>query len=121
MSTSHLGTDADQVHYVHADPIDHRDHPRAADVDAPVDKVVFTVALAITVGFVLWGVIAPPSLANVATALLGLIIDGTGWIYVLATMGFVALMLLLAVSRYGGSGSAATTSVLSSAPGPGSR
>ena len=101
MSTSHLGTDADQVHYVHADPIDHRDHPRAADVDAPVDKVVFTVALAITVGFVLWGVIAPTSLANVSTALLGLIIDGTGWIYVLATTGFVGLMLLLAVSRYG--------------------
>ena len=49
----------------------------------------------------LWGVISPTSLADTASAVLGRMIDATGWIYVLATAGFVALMLLLAVSRYG--------------------
>jgi hypothetical protein len=88
-------------HYVHADPADDRTHPRAADVDAPVDKVVFVTAMAITIGFVLSGVISPSSLADTASAVLGRMIDATGWIYVLATAGFVALMLLLAVSRYG--------------------
>ena len=78
----------------------HRDHPRAADIDAPVDKVVFVVAMAITVGFVLWGVISPTHSDHIHMVL-GWIIDGTGWIYVLATTGFVALMLMLALSRYG--------------------
>ena len=87
--------------YVHADPADDRTHPRAADVDTPVDKVVFVTAMAITIGFVLWGVFSPTSLADTASAVLGKIIDSTGWIYVLATAGFVVLMLLLALSRYG--------------------
>ena len=87
--------------YVHADPADDRTHPRAADIDTPVDKVVFVTAMAITIGFVLWGVFSPTSLADTASAVLGKIIDSTGWIYVLATAGFVVLMLLLALSRYG--------------------
>lgn len=62
-------------HYVHADPADDRTHPRAADVDAPVDKVVFVTAMAITIGFVLWGVISPTSLADTASAVLGRMID----------------------------------------------
>jgi choline/carnitine/betaine transport len=88
-------------HYVHADPADDGTHPRAVDVDAPVDKVVFVFAMAITIGLVLWGVLSPTSLAATASAVLGKVIDSTGWIYVLATAGFVVVMLLLAVSRYG--------------------
>ena len=103
MSTSeeHQQHGEHHEHFVHADPADDHDHPRAADVSAPLDKVVFGVAMALTIGFVLWGVIAPTSLADTASSLLGVVIDGTGWIYVLATTGFVVLMLLLAVSRYG--------------------
>ncbi|MGF9755164.1 BCCT family transporter [Microvirga sp. 0TCS3.31] len=74
---------------------------RASDRDAKVDYVVFGTALAVTVAFVLWGVIAPTSLADTATSVLNATIDGTGWIYVLTTFGFVALMLALAISRYG--------------------
>ncbi len=74
---------------------------RASDREAGVDYVVFGTALAVTVAFVLWGVIAPTSLASTATSVLNATIDGTGWIYVLTTFGFVALMLALAISRYG--------------------
>jgi choline/carnitine/betaine transport len=93
--------DHPQERYVHTDPLDDRTHPRATDVDMPVDRVVFGVGLALTLAFVAWGVISPTSLAATATAVLNAIVGGTGWIYVLVTGGFVALMLLLAVSRYG--------------------
>ena len=67
----------------------------------PVDRVVFGVGMALSTAFMLWGVVAPESLASTAEKLLGRTIDATGWIYVLASGGFVVLMLLLAVSRYG--------------------
>jgi glycine betaine transporter len=85
-------------------PHEHPEEPhevRAVDREAGVDYTVFGVAMAITVGFVLWGVVAPTSLADTATTVLNATIDATGWIYVLSTFGFVALMLMLAVSRYG--------------------
>jgi glycine betaine transporter len=87
--------------YVHATPDDDRRHPRAADVDRPVDRTVFVAGLALTLAFVLWGVISPTSLATAATTVLDRMIDATGWVYVLVTAGFVVLMLLLAASRYG--------------------
>ena len=90
-----------EVHYVHAAPEDSHVHQRAADVDAPVDTTVFVCGLVLTLAFVLWGVIAPESLASTASAVLARMIDATGWMYVLVTAGFVALMLLLAGSRYG--------------------
>jgi glycine betaine transporter len=74
---------------------------RAVDREAPVDYVVFGGSLALTVAFVLWGVIAPENLATTANTVLGGLIDATGWVYVLTTFGLVALMLLLAASRYG--------------------
>lgn len=87
--------------YVHADPTDTGVHPRAADVDTPVDRKVFVAGMVITVAFVAWGVLAPENLAATANAVLGGMIDATGWIYVLVTAGFVALMLILALSRAG--------------------
>jgi glycine betaine transporter len=98
VNTSH---DDHHEHYVHTDPLDDHRHPRPADVDIPVDRIVFGIGMALTVAFVAWGVIGPESLAATATAILNVIIGATGWIYVLVTAGFVALMLLLAVSRYG--------------------
>jgi glycine betaine transporter len=74
---------------------------RAVDREAPVDYVVFGGSLALTVAFVLWGVVAPENLATTANTVLGGLIDATGWVYVLTTFGLVALMLLLAASRYG--------------------
>ena len=89
------------VHCVHAVPDDSHSHERAADVDAPVDKTVFAIGMALTLAFVLWGVLSPSSLATTASSILSGMIDATGWMYVLVTAGFVGLMLLLALSRYG--------------------
>ena len=85
-----------EAHDVHAAPDDGHVHQRAADVDAPVDTTVFVCGLALTLAFVLWGVISPESLASTASSILARMIDATGWMYVLVTAGFVALMLLLA-------------------------
>ncbi|CCG02565.1 BCCT family transporter [Blastococcus saxobsidens] len=87
--------------FVHAAPNDDRTHPRAADVDRPVDRTVFIAGMALTLAFVLWGVISPTSLAATASAVLDRMIDATGWVYVAVTAGFVLLMLMLALSRYG--------------------
>jgi glycine betaine transporter len=88
---------------------DHHKHHLAPEVptddpvheNQPVDRVVFAAGMTLTAAFMLWGVLAPSSLATTAEKLLGVTIDATGWIYVLASGGFVVLMLLLAVSRYG--------------------
>jgi len=94
-----MSVDVDQnIPHVHpSEP-----HPvRAVDLEAPIDYVVFGGSLAVTAAFVLWGVIAPENLAETANNILGGLIDATGWVYVLTTFGLVALMLLLAASRYG--------------------
>ena len=67
----------------------------------PVDRVVFGVAAAITVAFIAWGVFATDNLSAVAKAVLGGIITGGGWAFVLAASGFVVFAVWLAVSRYG--------------------
>ena len=94
-----MSVDVDQnIPHVHpSEP-----HPvRAVDREAPIDYVVFGGSLAVTAAFVLWGVIAPENLAETANNVLGGLIDATGWVYVLTTFGLVAMMLLLAASRYG--------------------
>ncbi len=42
------------------------------------------------------------SLANAASAALGYVISTFGWVFVLASFGFLAFSMMLAVSRYGG-------------------
>ncbi len=75
--------------------------PADRDVSHPVDRIVFGVALVLTVAFVVWGIAHPPSLSSVATATLAVVIDNLGWAFVLATTGFVILILFLAFSRLG--------------------
>jgi choline-glycine betaine transporter len=73
----------------------------AEDEHRPVDRVVFGVAAGLTVAFIAWGVFGSASLGNVATAVLGGIIAGGGWAFVLTASGFVIFALWLALSRYG--------------------
>jgi choline/carnitine/betaine transport len=73
----------------------------AEDEHRPVDRVVFGVAAGLTVAFIAWGVFGSVSLGNVATAVLGGIIAGGGWAFVLTASGFVIFALWLALSRYG--------------------
>ena len=53
-----------------------------------VDRKVFSIALTISVAFVLWGGLGTESLANAASAALGYVISTFGWVSVLASFGF---------------------------------
>lgn len=65
------------------------------------DRVVFGVAAAITVAFVIWGWTATDSLESVSTKMLNGLIHNGGWGFMLAASGFVVFALWLAISRYG--------------------
>lgn len=64
-------------------------------VGSTIDPVVFWISLGISILFVLWGVLFTDNLAAVASAVLGWLIASFGWVFILASFGF------LAFSRYG--------------------
>jgi glycine betaine transporter len=66
-----------------------------------IDPGVFWISLAITVAFVLWGVLATESVATVTGAILDYVIGSFGWVFILASFGFLAFSVYLAVSRFG--------------------
>jgi glycine betaine transporter len=66
-----------------------------------VDPWVFYASAAVCVAFVLWGVLDTDSLASVADSALGWVIDNFGWMFVLSTLGFLALAIFLGVTRHG--------------------
>ena len=67
----------------------------------PTDKVVFGVAASLVVGLLAWGLLGHDTLSAVATAVLGGVIAGGGWAFVLAASAFVLFAIWLAVSKYG--------------------
>jgi choline/carnitine/betaine transport len=73
----------------------------AADEHHPVDRVIFGVAGALVVAFILWGVLSTDTLSSVASAVLSGVITAGGWAFVLSASGFVVFALWLAFSRYG--------------------
>jgi glycine betaine transporter len=76
--------------------------PPQGTAGAPqTDWVVFGVALGLIVAFALWGVLASENLASTVGTVFTKVIDNTGWMFVLASTGFVLLAALLAVSRHG--------------------
>jgi choline/carnitine/betaine transport len=77
--------------------------PTAERADRPgrTDHMVFGVAAAITLAFVVWGVFGTDSLASVSKTALTWIIGNLGWAFVLSASGFVIFALWLAFSRYG--------------------
>ena len=66
-----------------------------------VDRPVFWISVAVTVAFVLWGVISPANVTAVTGAIFSFVITNLGWVFVLATFGFLAFAVYLAASRYG--------------------
>lgn len=84
-----------------------RAHP-ALDVDHPVDesrypldKVVFGVTAALAVAFCVWGFVSTDTLSSGAQAALNGTMGGAGWLFVLASTGFVIFVLWVAASRFG--------------------
>jgi glycine betaine transporter len=70
-------------------------------IGSTIDPGVFWVSLVISVLFVLWGVLATENLAAVAGAVLDFVIANFGWVFILASFGFLAFSVYLALSRYG--------------------
>jgi choline/carnitine/betaine transport len=68
---------------------------------AEVDRWVLGFAGVLVVAFIGWGVAGTESLGAVTSAVLGGVVKGGGWAFVLAASGFVVFALWLAVSRYG--------------------
>ncbi|HVF02411.1 MAG TPA: BCCT family transporter [Rubrobacteraceae bacterium] len=68
---------------------------------ASIDRSVFGIAVGISVLFVLWGVLFTDNLASVASTTLSYLISTYGWVFVLATFGFLLFVGYLALSRYG--------------------
>lgn len=66
-----------------------------------VDLSVFLPAAAITVIFVIWGMVSNKSLTSVTSSILDVLIGELGWIYVLATCGVLSVCVFLVFSRYG--------------------
>lgn len=66
-----------------------------------VDWVVFGVTAVIAVGFLVWGFVSTPSLADASGTALTWVMDNTGWLFVLTGSGFVVFVLWLALGRYG--------------------
>jgi len=73
--------------------------PHDASGHPMLDRTVFGVAAVIVLAFIAWGVFGTDSLSAVATTVLGGVITGGGWAFVLAASGFVVFAIYLAMSR----------------------
>ena len=74
---------------------------RDPDGKLPVDKVVFGVAAALSIAFVISGVVDPEAMGTGTTEILTWITDSFGWLFVLTSASFVIFSAYLAISRYG--------------------
>lgn len=63
--------------------------------------VVFYVSLAVSILFLLWGVLFTENIAGVTTAVLEFVLASFGWLYLVATTLFLIFVIFLAASRYG--------------------
>jgi choline/carnitine/betaine transport len=81
-------------------PATHAAEP-PAERRQPVDRVVFGVSGVLVLAFIAWGTLATDNLSTVTKAVLGGVIAGGGWAFVLGASGFVVFALWLAISRYG--------------------
>ena len=79
------------------DPVD----PGGTAHGRPLDKVVFGVAAAAVLAFVLWGALDPTAMGTRTTDLLTWLEKTFGWLFVLTTAAFVLFSGYLALSRYG--------------------
>jgi choline/carnitine/betaine transport len=67
----------------------------------PADRIVLAGSAAIAVAFVVWGIVDNKGLAKISGTALDWVIRNFGWIFILASSGFVILSVVLALSRFG--------------------
>jgi choline/carnitine/betaine transport len=79
-----------------------RDSPSAlGSGKLPVDWVVFGVAAALALAFLMWGVIDPVGLGEITSSSMSWLTKSFGWLFVLTSGGFVLFSVYLAATRYG--------------------
>ncbi|MFV0434925.1 MAG: BCCT family transporter [Leucobacter sp.] len=66
-----------------------------------VDWIVFGVAGAIAVAFIIWGFVSPHGLGEVASSLLTGTMDNFGWLFVVAGALFATFVIVVAISKAG--------------------
>lgn len=65
------------------------------------DLVVFGIAGAVVIGFVIWGLVSPQNLGDVASQLLAGTMDNFGWLFVVAGALFATFVIVVALSKFG--------------------
>ena len=66
-----------------------------------IDWIVFGITAVLSLAFVLWGVISTSSLSSASESGLDWVVTNTGWLFALASTGFVFFVIWLAASKYG--------------------
>ena len=66
-----------------------------------INPPVFFGSLAVVLGFALIGVVIPDQAEEFFSTLQSTILDRFGWFYILAVAGFVVIVLLLGLTRFG--------------------
>ena len=67
-----------------------------------IDSTVFWIAAVLSAVFVAWGILFTESLAAVFNAVLyNFLVPNFGWVFILASFGFLAFAVYLAFSKYG--------------------
>lgn len=96
---------ADALSTPAADVVPHPALDQAVEVDGPVrrgiDPLVFGVSAAVSVAFVVWGLVGTDSLGTASGKALDWVMTNTGWLFVLTSSGFVVFVVWLAMSKYG--------------------
>src|SRR5215207_11533780 len=82
-------------------PVEQRSGADGGDDAQQRVGAVFWVTIAITLAFVLWGVLSLQSFTDVLGAVVGFITRNLGWAYMLITSFFLGFIIFLACSRYG--------------------
>jgi choline/carnitine/betaine transport len=67
----------------------------------PVDWVVFGVAAAMALAFLIWGVVDPVGLGDITSDSMTWLTESFGWLFVLTSCAFVLFAVYLATTRYG--------------------
>src|SRR5919107_1786695 len=82
-------------------PVEQRSGTEGGDDAQQRVGAVFWVTIAITLAFVLWGVLSLQSFTDVLGAVVGFITRNLGWAYMLITSFFLVFVIYLACSQYG--------------------
>jgi choline/carnitine/betaine transport len=103
--TSRAAELADALSTPAADVVPHPALDQAVEADGAarrgLDPLVFGTAAAVSIAFVVWGLLSTTSLGTASGKALEWVMTNTGWLFVLTSSGFVVFVIWLAMSKYG--------------------